>query len=644
MEERIQKMIEFYITGLVKSIDDIDNGMDSNSGIEQTLPEYETKKRALEQIQDRNSVNMTSASTVWSHILNFLLSAILVATVSSLAILLKVHSCPEPFNEFFPIQGQCYHIHDGIRTWEEANDICEDKNGMLLEIYTESELDYIERLLNSTFLKEKSGMWLGASDRHTKNTFRWDSTRKEMTFEGSWADGFPVRTSSAHTCLSMLLYKEFKKKWVNVECEEKLRFICKMSMRAPTNNGSSDTEKSQPPIPTDFFNLGSWGQEVFESSSLGMRVMRSGYHSWNEAASLCESLNMSLLVADTDFKLRLVLRKATWYLSNFTYGKYLTYEKYEKYWRFKRLWLGAVRRPNVSSLYEFEWIDGRKDNLTARTFYYSKKELAEQGKNCLYTYIDEYIEINPLLYLEDCEETLFFEAIICEKIGHRYLCSNDDDCHHLASCARGKCICNPGYEGNGFHCSDMNECDEVEFHKLKIIPHSCSMGWEDTEKEKCKNSVGSYTCDGCDPYFDREKGICDTSKFSRQNCLGIETEPVPMDGASKITCRCKVGFINHGRDCLRIFASYPRYMLSEGSRSLNWEESRKVCQLGGGDLLSHKSPHEWSKLNKAFSELSMIWHWLGGRKKNDSIYWVGKSLESHFVEAKDAEKYPCLSG
>ena len=70
--------------------------------------------------------------------------------------------------------------------------------------------------------------------------------------------------------------------------------------------------------------------------------------------------------------------------------------------------------------------------------------------------------------MEDCNKTTFFDFVICERVADGYECSNDHDCDISASCIRGKCICDPGYEGNGRICFDVDECQPTFTGSLNI--------------------------------------------------------------------------------------------------------------------------------------------------------------------------------
>lgn len=78
----------------------------------------------------------------------------------------------------------------------------------------------------------------------------------------------------------------------------------------------------------------------------------------------------------------------------------------------------------------------------------------------------------------------------CEIHGHEI-------CHVHGKCVNiengFQCRCQPGYHGDGFNCTDTNECSE--------LTHSCGSNSE------CRNSNGSYYC-VCKPGFYGDGSVC----------------------------------------------------------------------------------------------------------------------------------------
>lgn len=88
--------------------------------------------------------------------------------------------------------------------------------------------------------------------------------------------------------------------------------------------------------------------------------------------------------------------------------------------------------------------------------------------------------------LNYCENgTYHWESKPCSTDGH---CAVDDN-------FRYKCECNEGYDGNGYQCSDIDECLDL---------HTCN---QDLVHGACTNTPGSHYCT-CHPYYN-DGGNCD---------------------------------------------------------------------------------------------------------------------------------------
>ncbi|XP_077966704.1 uncharacterized protein LOC144420858 isoform X2 [Styela clava] len=103
-----------------------------------------------------------------------------------------------------------------------------------------------------------------------------------------------------------------------------------------------------------------------------------------------------------------------------------------------------------------------------------------------------------------CYQTLREINTYCFKVDQ--CTSGQHDCDENATCidsANGTytCQCNEGFTGNGFNCTDINECSN------EFLP--CS---------NCSNTVGGYSC-GCEKGFDGENCTdIDECQTGRHNC------------------------------------------------------------------------------------------------------------------------------
>ena len=128
-----------------------------------------------------------------------------------------------------------------------------------------------------------------------------------------------------------------------------------------------------------------------------------------------------------------------------------------------------------------------------------------------------------------------------------HACSADAFCSNTIG--DYNCTCNEGYRGNGWNCSDINECDELS--------DECH------DEALCSNTIGSYDCT-CDDGFFGDGWICEDSDECAE---GVEamvvmnvTDPLYdghtchadafcMNSYGAYNCTCNEGFTGNGWNC-----------------------------------------------------------------------------------------------
>ncbi|KAK2145704.1 hypothetical protein LSH36_662g04064 [Paralvinella palmiformis] len=183
--------------------------------------------------------------------------------------------------------------------------------------------------------------------------------------------------------------------------------------------------------------------------------------------------------------------------------------------------------------------------------------------------------------------------------GQPYNCTDIDECvedihycHDGADCINTdgsyQCECKDGFTGNGFDCQDVDEC----------LTNPCHV------YASCVNEPGSYSCyclsgytgDGsyCQEILDPDLGnVSDGEKngcsFYMEYCSDIATCLDLPDG--QFICQCPDGAngdgLKDGTGCQyhgTVEFNYNCYQFVE--TSLSFYEARKECQMRGGDLAS----------------------------------------------------------
>ncbi|MBM4346043.1 MAG: hypothetical protein FJ100_21930, partial [Deltaproteobacteria bacterium] len=153
-------------------------------------------------------------------------------------------------------------------------------------------------------------------------------------------------------------------------------------------------------------------------------------------------------------------------------------------------------------------------------------------------------------------------------------------CNVQASCAMGDggqtlCTCNPGFNGDGLSCVDLDECalNTAGCHKNATctnLPGSfgcaCKVGWSGDGKAcvdidecklgtsgcstnaKCINALGSYACE-CLPGYAGDGKNCNEDDECGSGVAGCHKEAICQNSPGGFVCKCKAGFLGDGKAC-----------------------------------------------------------------------------------------------
>ncbi|XP_070182140.1 protein kinase C-binding protein NELL1-like isoform X2 [Littorina saxatilis] len=116
----------------------------------------------------------------------------------------------------------------------------------------------------------------------------------------------------------------------------------------------------------------------------------------------------------------------------------------------------------------------------------------------------------PSLNCPDSER-LQIQGQCCPVCKGTDFCSLGHDCHHNASCVnlatQYACQCTPGFQGDGKHCTDIDEC-ATEGGKFGHHCHSNTV---------CVNTAGSYRCQCHDGHNRLDPFTCEGSETSQHS-------------------------------------------------------------------------------------------------------------------------------
>ncbi|CAG2199728.1 unnamed protein product [Mytilus edulis] len=116
-------------------------------------------------------------------------------------------------------ETKCYFFSDSERTWNDAKIICENKDGMLAEVKSSCEKDFLKTTATAFALS----FWLGGTDIQNEGDWIWASSQTVLTFDDWTVDAPNNRFGNEH-CLAIRKLNGFQ--WNDDDCSSSFRFIC----------------------------------------------------------------------------------------------------------------------------------------------------------------------------------------------------------------------------------------------------------------------------------------------------------------------------------------------------------------------------------------------------------------------------------
>lgn len=261
-----------------------------------------------------------------------------------------------------------------------------------------------------------------------------------------------------------------------------------------------------------------------------------------------------------------------------------------------------------------EMVSGQKTELISK-FEEIKEEVKQEvkgminaTKNDLQTVNEDLATMQRLLDLDECVD-----------LTHN--CSADATCTDTRISFR--CTCKPGFQGDGYTCSDVDECEEEE----DVCGPNAS----------CINLIGGYRCDCNDGFSKTDNGTCeDIDECSGQD-IRCHKYAVCENTPGNYTCSCAYFSEGDGFDCTAkddLKCTEP-FVAVRGIGCIyileieqEFNESRDACKGHGGDLFVAINPKHYFRLAQHFLDTyqagSNKYMWVGVR---EGVWLSGRKVD-----------------
>lgn len=124
-------------------------------------------------------------------------------------------------------QQSCYFLSLEKQTWTQSQKSCTLYGGMLAEIETSEENDFIVQTIFKPYVGDGPYVWIGASDIKEEGTFVWNSIGLPLKFS-YWKSGEPNDLTGNEDCVHA--YVGEGGRWNDRACTDVYRFLCEIKI------------------------------------------------------------------------------------------------------------------------------------------------------------------------------------------------------------------------------------------------------------------------------------------------------------------------------------------------------------------------------------------------------------------------------
>ena len=137
-----------------------------------------------------------------------------------LIVCLNTEICPAGMEVF---NRNCYKLMDSPKTWSDAETECKGQSwkgnqGHLASLHSEEEQSFISSLSSER-------LWLGGNDLQKEGHWTW--TDGSATTYKNWGPDNPSNHGGNEHCME--LYASSDRKWNDIDCANKFKFVCKFT-------------------------------------------------------------------------------------------------------------------------------------------------------------------------------------------------------------------------------------------------------------------------------------------------------------------------------------------------------------------------------------------------------------------------------